>query len=307
VEKLASFADRLGASIEKHDTPCVVGIDPDLRYLPEEHDGSPADKVRRFCLDVIEAVAGIVPVVKFQSAYFERLGVAGLRVLSEAIAAARSSGFIVILDAKRGDIGNTAIAYADGYLNPNSGSDLAVDALTVSPYLGLDSIEPFVTTAEANGTGIFVCVKTSNAGSADIQDQSVNGRPLYDVFAEALRPWTTRSVGANGYGAVGAVVGGTFPKAASELRSKLASSYFLVPGIGAQGASPKDLLPYFDRRGRGALVSASRSVIFPQHFAGATTWSRDAVAFAARCMVEEVREVLHGSSGPRPNRPSTTR
>jgi len=287
-----SFSDRLTAAIDRLDTPCIVGIDPDQRYLPSNAHSDPSENVRRFCFEVIEAVTGLVPVLKFQSAYFERFGSAGIRVLSDALRFGRESGFLVILDGKRGDIGNTAIAYAEAYLNPNSGSDLAADALTVNPYLGLDSIEPFVTTAERHGTGIFVCVKTSNPGSRDIQDQLVDGRAIYESLAEGLSPWARRSAGKSGYGAVGAVVGGTFPDVALNLRRKLESSYFLVPGLGAQGAEVKDMLPYFDERGRGALISASRSVIFPHQFGGAATWSKQAVTRAAQVMIDDLREVL---------------
>jgi orotidine-5'-phosphate decarboxylase len=273
------FADALVRRIKELGTPCMVGLDPDLAKMP---DKTPAG-VLEFCTTVIDAVHDLVPAVKPQSAYFERLGSAGAKVLADTMSYARARGLLVLLDAKRGDIGSTAQAYAEAYLAP--GTDLEADALTVNPYLGMDTLEPFVDACARHGKGLFVLCKTSNPGSGDLQDRSVDGRPVYELVADLLAP--RMEPGHEGYASVGVVVGGTYPQPARVLRKKLPRTIFLVPGFGAQGGDMKDLRTYFNADGLGAIVNSSRAILYPKG-----PWSKDAVRAAAVEFVTTVRAAL---------------
>ncbi|MEN1680694.1 MAG: orotidine-5'-phosphate decarboxylase [Planctomycetota bacterium] len=262
---MPAFADRLAAAVTAARTPLVVGIDPRWEQLPDRlrTEDSPvgrADAYRRFSLGVIEAVAGVAAAVKPQAAFFEELGPPGAQALAEVIAAARASGLPVILDAKRNDIGSTATAYARGMLGHESA--WGADALTVSPYLGDDSLTPFVETAIERDAGIFVLVKTSNPGGALWQDALIDSRPLYRHVGEHVESLAAQSAAECGYGAVGAVAGATYPEQLAELREAMPHTWFLVPGFGAQGGSADDVAGAFDERGLGAIVNSSRGVIF---------------------------------------------
>lgn len=226
--------------------PLVLGVDP----RPEWHPGpDPLVHLERYSLELMEALAAELAAVKFQYAFFEALGLEGLELLERLIATARVLGLPVIHDAKRGDIGSTAAAYARATLERWPGS-----ALTANPYLGGDALEPFFEAAARAGGLVFVLVKTSNPGSADFQDLDAGGRPLYVRVAERLAGWA-EAWPAEPWSRVGAVVGGTHPQALAELRAVLPQSLFLVPGLGAQGA---ELRP-----GAGWLWSASRSLFYP--------------------------------------------
>jgi orotidine-5'-phosphate decarboxylase len=193
-------------------------------------------------------------------AFFEQLGPAGLAALHRVVAHARRRNLLVILDGKRNDIGSTASAYAQAYLGRDSAWQ--GDALTVSPYLGDDSLTPFVETAVAQQAGIFVLVKTSNPGGKTFQDLTVNGRTLYTHVAQHVEQLASASAGESGYGAVGAVVGATYPQQLAELRELMPHTWFLVPGFGAQGGTAEDVQPAFDAHGLGAIVNSSRAIIF---------------------------------------------
>jgi orotidine-5'-phosphate decarboxylase len=199
-----------------------------------------------------------VPIVKPQLACFEALGPHGMTALAEVIEHARSKQLLVLADGKRGDIGSTAEAYADGWL----AGPWAADALTVNPYLGLDSIEPFVKTAADRGAGIFVLVKTSNPGSKDFQELACDGRPLYEHVAAGVEALAARTAAGATYGAVGAVVGATWPKQLDELRAAMPHTWILVPGFGRQGGRASDVRGAFHADGLGALVVSARDVIF---------------------------------------------
>lgn len=274
-----------------------VGLDPRWEQLPpalrSEGDSRPARAMAfmRFCYQIIDVVAGKVPLVKPQAAFFEQLGPAGCRALADVDRYARSRGLLVLLDAKRGDIGSTATAYADGLLGPDT--PLCSDALTVNPYLGDDSLQPFVSAAVERGCGVFVLVKTSNPGGGQFQDLLSDGLPLYRHVARYVERLAAASAGRHGYGAVGAVVGATYPQQLAELRAELPHSWLLIPGYGSQGGAAADVLPGFDRRGLGAVVNNSRSLIFAYERAlyrdrfAAADWA-DAVAAATDQMIADL-------------------
>jgi len=238
-------------------------------------------------------VARLVPAVKPQAAFFEQLGPPGMAALHEVVQYARQAGVLVILDGKRNDIGSTAEAYAEGYLGDEP-RGWGADALTVSPYLGEDSLRPFVEVCRRRGAGIFVLVKTSNPGGGQFQDLVADGRPLYRHVAEFVQRLAVETQGACGYGAVGAVVGATYPEQLAELRGAMPDTWFLVPGYGAQGGAARDVAAAFDAQGMGALINNSRGIIFAHtrkdlaaRFA-ASDWQR-AVETATREMIDELR------------------
>lgn len=291
------FADRLCQGIQKNRSPLMVGLDPRLASLPaslQPEDHSPAAVAAAFaafCRGVLDAIQDRVAVVKPQLAFFEQYGPAGCQSLFEVIGYARERGFLVVLDGKRNDIGSTAEAYAAAYLGADS--PWQGDALTVSPYLGDDSLTPFVERATETDSGIFVLVKTSNPGGGYFQDQPTPVQPLYERVAAHVEELAVASSGTCGFGAVGAVVGATYPEQLAELRQKMPHTLLLVPGYGAQGGKASDLGSAFDAKGMGAVVNSSRGVIFAyksQPYAeqyGESRW-QDAVAAAADAANEEL-------------------
>ncbi len=246
----------------------------------------------RFCRDIIDVVAERAPAVKPQAAFFEELGPAGMIVLGRVIQYAQERGLLVILDGKRNDIGSTATAYAHGWLGRES--PWGADALTVSPYLGDDSLRPFLDVAAARMAGIFVLVKTSNPGGRMIQDLAADSRPIYRHVAEFVERLAVQSVGDNEYGAVGAVVGATYPAQLAELRAVMQHTSFLVPGFGSQGGTAADVAAAFDANGRGAIINNSRGIIFAHSLKqykeryGASRW-QEAVAAATDDMIAQLR------------------
>lgn len=292
------FADRLAAAVQAKGNAVLVGLDPRVEQLPAGLlSGNSTDRAAQaaaylaFCRGVIDVVAPLVAAVKPQAAFFEQLGPAGMRALAEVIAHARQQGLLVVLDGKRNDIGTTAAAYAEGYLGAESAWQ--ADALTVSPYLGDDSLTPFVEVAERRAAGIYVLVKTSNPGGRKFQDLVAEGQTIYRHVAEHVEGQARQTRGACGYGIVGAVVGATYPAQLEELRAAMPSTWFLVPGFGSQGGSAADVAPAFDSRGLGAIINNSRAIIFAHarrefaHF-GAARW-QDAVAAATREMIDQLR------------------
>ena len=260
-----TFTSQLSAAIKARRTPACIGLDPRRESLPPAlAAGSASDPAAlaaiftRFCRDVIDVVAPLVPIVKPQLACFEALGPHGMTALADVIAHARSKNLLVLADGKRGDIGSTAEAYADGWL----AGPWAADALTVNPYLGLDSIEPFVKVATERGAAIFILVKTSNPGSKDFQDLKTDGRTIYEHVAAGVEQLATKTAAGEPYGAVGAVVGATWPRQLDELRATMPHTWILVPGFGKQGGRAADVRGAFDPQGLGALVVSARDVIF---------------------------------------------
>jgi len=269
---VTNFADRLVSAIQRCKTPTLVGIDPRLNSLPqplqpESNTPSPeeiASAYLAFGKGIVDVVASLVPAVKPQAAFFEQLGPCGMIALGEITQYARSRGLLVIMDGKRNDIGSTATAYAHGFLGEHGSTQFTSDCLTVSPYLGEDSLEPFVKVADKNGNGIFVLVKTSNPGGGRFQDLLSDGKPIYRHVASLVNELAnnTRGSGSHPYGAVGAVVGATYPEQLVELREAMPNTFFLVPGFGAQGGGAADVAGAFDEHGLGAIINSSRGIIF---------------------------------------------
>ncbi len=262
-----NFADRLSAAVAERQSQIVLGLDPDPARI-----GPGAGAAEDFCLRTISAAAEACVAAKPQLACFERFGADGVRVFETVTQAAADTGLIVIADAKRGDIDATARAYADAFLHE------PIDALTVNPMLGGDSVEPFVTRAAESGRGLFILVRTSNPGAADLQDLALaDGRLWHEAVADLVSKWGDASVGACGLSSIGAVVGATVPGRIAALRARMPDQVFLLPGVGAQGGRPQDLGPAFGGRAAGALVSASRSIIYAQDPASAAAQLRDTV------------------------------
>jgi orotidine-5'-phosphate decarboxylase len=284
-----NFADRLADSIERKRSQLVVGLDPRSHLLPvelrgEAHAGraESAEACARFCRGLVDAVAPYVVAVKPQIAFFEALGAEGIRVFEELCNYSRSAGLQVIVDAKRGDIGSTARAYASAYLEPVNGTGPLADALTVNPYLGRDSLDPYLAACRREGAGIFCVVKTSNKGGGEVQDLVLSdGRRVWHQVAELVADWGADLVGERGLSSVGAVIGATHPRAVGEARRLLPRSILLLPGVGAQGATPADVARAFTSGPASALVSVSRNVIYAFRVSG-MDWRSAAAAEASR-------------------------
>jgi orotidine-5'-phosphate decarboxylase len=280
------FADRLADAVERKRSQLVVGLDPRPEQLPVELRGEAelgrsdaAGACERFCRGLVDAVAPYVVAVKPQAAFFEALGSDGVAALESVCAYARHAGLQVIADAKRGDIGSTARAYAAAFLE---GDPPLADALTVNPYLGRDSLEPYLAAIRRRGGGIFCVVKTSNAGGAEVQDLVLSdGRRVWQQVAELVGEWGEDFVGERGLSSVGAVIGATHPRAVGEARKLLPRSVLLLPGVGAQGATPGDVARAFTSGPASALVNVSRDVIYAFRVSG-MDWRSAAAAEAAR-------------------------
>ena len=284
-----AFGDRLAAAVERKRSQLVVGLDPQIDLLPVELRGdahlgreAAANACCRFCSGLIDAVAADVVAVKPQLAFFEALGAHGIGAFEKVCDYARAAGLLVIVDGKRGDVGSTARAYAAAYLEPREGAGPIADALTVNPYLGRESVEPLLHACRRNGGGLFCLVKTSNVGSADVQDVILSdGRPLWQHVARLVREWGEDSVGERGLSSVGAVVGATYPRVVGEARRLLPKAILLLPGVGAQGATPADVARAFTSGPASALVTVSRSLIYAFRGSG-LDWRRAALAEAER-------------------------
>jgi orotidine-5'-phosphate decarboxylase len=263
------FSDRLAAAVERKRSQLVAGLDPRPEQLPVELRGEAqlgreqaAAACARFCCGIVDAVAPYVVGVKPQLAFFEALGAPGMQAFEEVCSYARAAELIVIADAKRGDIGSTARAYAAAYLEPRDGEPALADAITVQTYLGRESLEPFLLAARRQGAGVFCVLKTSNAGG-DVQDLALSdGRPLWHHVARLVASWGEDLVGVGGLSSVGAVVGATHPRGVGEARRLLPQAILLLPGIGVQGATPADVARAFTSGPASALVSISRSLIY---------------------------------------------
>jgi orotidine-5'-phosphate decarboxylase len=264
---MSDFAARLTDGVRRHG-PLCVGIDPHPGMVPALFGGDTAKGLEYWGRALVEAAAGKVAVIKPQVGFFERLGPGGMAALAAITRAAREAGLLVLMDAKRGDIGSTAEGYAEAYLSP--GAFFEADALTVNPYMGLDTLEPFAKRAETGGKGLVVLVRTSNPGAADFQMLETGGKPLYMHLAEALRPLTDRLMSPCDWSNLMMVVGATAPEEARRIRAAAPKALFLVPGYGAQGAGA-DAACAGLVGGEGGVVSASRSVIFPKAAEGART------------------------------------
>jgi orotidine-5'-phosphate decarboxylase len=313
---METFPDRLMEAIDRKGCPITVGVDPRLDLIPpsivrayfmrhgETHRAASL-AIRDFNLRLLDAIAPHVPTVKVQVAFYEAFGPAGMEVFAETLQEARQRGLIVIADVKRGDIELTAQAYASAYLGSSLpgiilSPGFEADAITVNPYMGGDGVLPFVAAAKCHGKGVFILVKTSNPTSGDVQNLRVDAQPLYERMAGLVRHWGEGTVGKRGYEAVGAVVGATYPAEAARLRALMPSTYFLVPGYGAQGAGAMDVQACFDGDGYGAIVNSSRAILYAYRHEAYQTFGEERFPEAARAAVlamkQELAAVLRPSS-----------
>lgn len=266
---LNNFADKLVEAIRRKNSVVCVGLDPRVNRIPScimremaEHYDDPiqasAHAIVAFNKGIIDAVKDIAVVVKPQSAFYEQLGFQGIWALEETCKYAQEQGLLVLLDAKRGDIGSTAEAYAKAYL-----SDVApVDALTINAYLGTDGVLPFLDMCGDNAKGLFILVKTSNPSSGDIQDRvtAEEEMSIAQLMGHFVSTWGFDHIGEEGYSSIGGVVGATFPKEAEKIRAVMPQAFFLVPGYGAQGGTAEDVRSCFNEDGLGAIISSSRGI-----------------------------------------------
>lgn len=276
------FADRLVAATRAARSPVCVGLDPVIESMPGELRARRPDAaglIEEFCAGVLRSVTGIVPAVKFQSACFERYGSAGFEALEKSVELARSLGLVIVLDAKRGDIGISAEHYAA------AARAVGADAITASGYLGPSTLEPYLKA----GLGLFVLVRTSNPDSDAVQAHALaDGRSIAEMMADLVASLGRSRIGSAGLSEVGAVVGATKSSEGRALRARMPDQIFLVPGYGAQGGTAEDVRALLRSDGGGVLVTASRSVIYAK---GDGRWT-DAVAAAARSLAEEIRRVV---------------
>ncbi len=303
------FADRFLHEAKLKGAPVCVGIDPVLAKLPaalkpvradgtlvEDNAAAALEAIRAWGLGLLKAVAPHVPCVKFQSACFERYLWLGVALEHELTVEARKLGLLVINDAKRGDIGISAEHYAAGCLGDTTYTDLnkpiGADALTCNAYLGHDSLEPLVKLAGAQGKGLFALVRTSNPGGDALQSLALaDGRTVSDAVADIVVKTGAGNVGKSGYSLLGAVVGATKPQDAVGLRKRMPQQLFLVPGFGAQGGTAEDVRPCFKADGTGAIITASRSVIFAYEKPATSDW-QGAIAAGAADLNKQIRAIL---------------
>jgi orotidine-5'-phosphate decarboxylase len=283
---MSHFGDRLTQANRQTGTTLCMGIDPHVSMIPAlfgaAQDGHASDAAIRaiddFSMACLEQAIGTVAAIKPQAAFFEQHGPAGMQILQNLGRAAIDAGLLVIMDAKRGDIGSTSSAYGAGWIGHDA--PFPSDALTINPWLGIDTLEPFLDRADATGSGLFILNRTSNPGAGDLQDQLVNGQPLYKHLAGLLAPLAASRAGKDGISSLGIVAGATWPEEAQALRAALPQAPFLVPGFGAQGAGPEKATSGLLRGQHGwegGLINSTRGLIFPQNAAAAGTmdeWRR---------------------------------
>ncbi|MFW5991281.1 MAG: orotidine-5'-phosphate decarboxylase [Candidatus Nanoarchaeia archaeon] len=281
--------DKIIEAIDKVQNPSVVGLDPKFEKLPEFlKRQDKADAILKFNKLIIDSIKDVVPIVKPQAAYYEALGVEGIKALSQTIKYAKEKGLIVIVDAKRNDIGSTAEAYAESYFGETS---LECDLLTVNPYLGTDGIKPFIKKAGEH-KGIFVLVKTSNPSSGEFQDKNYEGKKMYELVAEKVNELARENIGKSGYSSVGAVIGATYKTEAESLRKIMPNSIFLVPGYGKQGGTADDAVVGFNGDGYGAVVNSSRGVIYNFNENANEEEFKESIKQAALKMREDLQQAM---------------
>ncbi len=285
------FADRLAEKIHDTSSLLVMGLDPRPGWLPGDlqcDPGTPVSdivtSVRTFDRQLIDVAADRVPAVKIQIAFYEALGVQGMQAFRDTVDHAREAGLIVLVDAKRGDIGTTARAYARAFLGsgaerdpegplPQSGPFFDGDAMTINPLFGTDGLTPFLDSAIEQGKGLFTLVKTSNPGAADLQDLvTTEDQFVYEHIAETVSALEDPIESSCGYAATGAVVGATQSDALQHVRSLMPDHFLLTPGVGAQGGNPEDLSGLVDDHGLGLLVPMSRALIYAHRKSPAKDW-----------------------------------
>lgn len=305
---------RLTEKIKKLEAPIVVGLDPTMKLVPAhikqkafaEHGETlkgAAEAVLAFNKGIVDAVCDLVPAVKPQIAMYEQFGVEGLLAFQKTVAYCKEKGLVVIGDIKRGDIGSTSDAYAVGHLGQvQVGNTMCrgfdEDFATLNPYMGSDSVNPFIEVCKKEKKGLFILVKTSNPSSGEFQDRLVlpegstdagEARPLYEIVGEKVAEWADGFMGEE-YSYIGAVVGATYPEMGKILRRIMPKSYILVPGYGAQGGKGKDLKHFFNEDGLGAIINSSRGIIGAYQQEKYGKYGETNYADAARAAVLDMRE-----------------
>ena len=286
--------------IQKTNAPIVVGLDPMLKYIPEQIQKAAfaeygetlkgaAEAIWQFNKGIVDAVADLIPAVKPQVAMYEQFGVEGMIAYQKTVDYCKEKGLAVIGDVKRGDIGSTSEAYAVGHLGRVQVGENRIPAFnedfaTVNPYLGSDGVKPFLKVCKEEKKGIFVLVKTSNPSSGEFQDRLIDGKPLYEWVGEKVVEWGEEVMG-DSYSYVGAVFGATYPEMVPVMRKLMPKTYFLVPGYGAQGAKGADLVDFFNPDGLGAIVNSSRGII--------AAWQQEKYAqFGPQCYADASRQAV---------------
>ena len=299
---------KLISKIQKTQAPVVVGLDPMLSYIPghllkeafarygETLEGA-AEAVWRFNKEIVDAVYDLVPAVKPQIAMYEQFGIEGLKAYKRTVDYCHAKDLVVIGDVKRGDIGSTSAAYAAAHLGKvrigeKEYAPFDEDFATVNPYLGTDGIKPFTDVCRQYQKGIFILVKTSNPSSGEFQDRLIDGRPLYEHVGEQVARWGETCMGET-YSYVGAVVGATYPEMGKTLRAIMPKAFILVPGYGAQGGTGKDLVPFFNKDGLGAIVNSSRGIIAAYKQEAYAAYGEEHFAEASRAAAQAMIADIH--------------
>ncbi|MEE1313296.1 MAG: orotidine-5'-phosphate decarboxylase [Lachnospiraceae bacterium] len=299
--------NKLVSKIQKLEAPIVVGLDPMLNYVPEhvqkkayaeygETLKGAGEAIFAYNKEIIDATYDLIPAVKPQIAMYEQFGIEGLIAFQKTCEYAKSKDLVIIGDIKRGDIGSTSAAYAVGHVGQvavgnNKYRGFDEDFVTVNPYLGSDGVKPFIDVCKEENKGIFVLVKTSNPSSGEFQDQLIDGTPLYEKVAQKVAEWGEEQMG-DAYSYVGAVVGATYPEMGKVLRKVMPKTYILVPGYGAQGGKAKDLAPFFNADGLGAIVNSSRGIIAAYKQDKYASFGAEGFADASRQAVLDMKEDL---------------
>ena len=296
--------EKLISRIKKLEAPIVVGLDPTLNFVPKflldkainekgETLEAAADAIFEFNKAIVDAVYDLIPAVKPQIAMYEQFGIPGLMAYKKTLDYCHEKELLVIGDAKRGDIGSTSTAYAVGHIGKVKigSSEIApidADFLTINPYMGSDSVVPFVEECKKHDKGLFILVKTSNPSSGEFQDQKVGEKAVYELVGKKVDEWGLDTV-KEGYSDVGAVVGATYPEMGKVLRDIMPKAYILVPGYGAQGGTAAELKPFFNKDGLGAIVNSSRGIIAAYKQEKYAEFGAEGFAEAARAAVIDMK------------------
>lgn len=297
--------NKLIENIRRTNAPIVVGLDPMMKFIPEhikkaafaqcgETLEGAAEAIWQYNKGLVDAIYELIPAVKPQIAMYEQFGIPGIIAFKKTVDYCKEKGLVVIGDVKRGDIGSTSEAYAVGHLGKvqvgsNSFYGFDEDFITINPYMGADSVLPFVKVCKEEKKGLFILVKTSNPSSGDFQDRLIDGRPLYELVGEKVAEWGADCMG-DSYSYVGAVVGATYPEQGKILRKVMPKSFILVPGYGAQGGKGADLVHFFNEDGLGAIVNSSRGIIAAYQQEKYASFGAEGYADAARAAVIDMRE-----------------
>ena len=296
--------EKLVERIKKLEAPIVVGLDPTLNFVPGflidkainekgETLEAAADAIFEFNKKIVDAVYDLIPAVKPQIAMYEQFGIPGLMAFKKTLDYCHEKGLLVIGDAKRGDIGSTSTAYAIGHIGKVKVGSTEIapfdeDFLTINPYMGSDSVVPFVEECKKYDKGLFILVKTSNPSSGEFQDQKVGKKAVYELVGKKVDEWGAELI-KNGYSDVGAVVGATYPEMGEVLRQIMPKAYILVPGYGAQGGTAAELKPFFNKDGLGAIVNSSRGIIAAYKQEKYAEYGAEGFAEAARAAVIDMK------------------